>query len=131
MTDNQLDKCQEPEDGVLLNKLDSMLRKHRREYSSIMRATEQTASGKTDAKDISPEFNLNEREAALLPGVDEIPVLSEKVTVAIDNWPAQSDISELLCFAFDAAVREARISLNPSERLTLLQALAKRMPKNF
>jgi hypothetical protein len=132
MTDTHPDKTQELEDEILLDKLDSMLRKHRREYSSIMRATEQAAPSQPDAEDgVFPESSLDEREVVSSSGVDEIPILTEKVTISIDNWPAQTDISELLCFAFDAAVRETQISLNPSERLTLLQALAKRLPKNF
>jgi hypothetical protein len=132
MTDTQPDKSQELEDEILLDKLDSMLRKHRREYSSIMRATEQVAPSQSDVEDgIFPESCLDGREIVPSSGADEIPILTEKVTIAIDSWPAQTDISELLCFAFDAAVRETQISLNPAERLTLLQALAKRLPKNF
>ena len=63
--------------------------------------------------------------------VDGIPVLTEQVTLVLDEWPSQSEISELLYFAFDAALRETSIHLDPAERLTLIQALGKRLPKNL
>ncbi len=126
MTDES-DQSPEQEDEILLDKLDSMLRRHRREYSSLIHAAEQAVS----VEALASEVDTSQVDTEPPPDTGEIPVLNEKVTLSIDEWPAQTEISELLYFAFDAAVRETQISLTPAERLTLIQALAKRLPKNF
>ncbi|MGG7055019.1 hypothetical protein [Nitrosomonas sp. ANs5] len=132
MTDNQTDKSLEVEDEILLDKLDSMLRRHRRESSSLMRAVEPVASGHADAAAFLSAPSAPSRAIdGFASDTGKVPVLTDRVTLSINDWPAQSEISELLCFAFDAAIREAQIHLDPAERLTLLQALAKRLPKNF
>ncbi|SDY21352.1 hypothetical protein [Nitrosomonas halophila] len=132
MTDTQPDKSLEVEDEILLDKLDSMLRRHRRESSSLMRAVEPAASGHADAVAIlSDPSDPSQAIDGFASDTGQVPVLTDRVTLSINAWPAQSEISELLCFAFDAAIREAQIHLDPAERLTLLQALAKRLPKNF
>ncbi len=135
MTDGRPDESADQEDEVLLIKLDSMLRRHRREHSSFMPPAEQTAANQPDSAhtvcagyksdDVSPEDTGSPSES------DDIPVLTEQVTLSVDEWPARTEISELLYFAFDAALREAHISLNPADRLTLIQTLAKRLPGNF
>lgn len=132
MTDNQPDKSLEVEDEILLDKLDSMLRRHRRESSSLMRAVEPVASSHMDTVAVlsAPPASSQAIDGFALD-TGQAPVLTDRVALSIDDWPAQSEISELLCVAFDAAIREAQIHLDPAERLTLLQALAKRLPKNF
>lgn len=135
VTDNQLDISEDLEDELLLDKVDSMLHRHRREQSSLIQLAE-----KPDTKQASFEESLvfgaepaeeSQPDAAATPATDEIPVLTDQVILTMGEWPEQTEISELLYFAFDAALRETSISLNPAERLTLIQALGKRLPKNL
>ncbi|ABI58873.1 MULTISPECIES: hypothetical protein [Nitrosomonas] len=133
MADDQPDITQEPEDEILLNKIDSMLRRHRQEQSSLMQPVEQIIVSSFDSLEQLPSVSgeLPGDIAESAPDIDGIPVLTDQVTLTIDEWPSPTEISELLYFAFDAALREACISLNPAERLTLIQALGKRLPKNI
>lgn len=136
MTDDQPDLSAElEEDTLLLGKVDSMLHRHRREQSSLMQSSEQSAAKPDDpgemlSAEVGPVEIPQDDEGVSLE-VDGIPVLTDQVTLTIDEWPSQSEISELLYFAFDAALRETFIHLDPAERLTLIQALGKRLPKNL
>ena len=133
MTDNQPDKSSGQEDQALLNKVDSMLHRHRREHFSLMHETGRNAVDESILAP-SPALELKETfpEDTRLPlDGDEIPVLTEQVILLVNEWPTQTEISELLYFAFDAALRETHVLLNPAERLTLIQAVAKRLPGNF
>lgn len=136
MTDDQPDLSAElEEDELLLGKVDSMLHRHRREQSSLMQSSEQTTAKLDDPGEMLPaevgSVKVPQDNEGVSPEVDGIPVLTEQVTLALDEWPSQSEISELLYFAFDAALRETSIHLDPAERLTLIQALGKRLPKNL
>lgn len=133
--DNPPDISTDLEDSILLNKVDSMLRRHRQEQSPLMQPVKKrVVTNPPDPMEqpfISDE--LSGELAEVEPCVDGIPVLTDQVvlTIDIDEWSSQTEISELLYFAFDAALREACISLNPAERLTLIQALRKRLPRNL
>ncbi|WP_350282955.1 hypothetical protein [Nitrosomonas sp.] len=136
MTDDQPDIFAElEEDTLLLGKVDSMLHRHRREQSSLMQSSEQTAAKLDDPREMLPAevgpVEISRDNDDVLTEADGIPVLTEQVTLTLDEWPSQSEISELLYFAFDAALRETSIHLDPAERLTLIQALGKRLPKNL
>lgn len=136
MTDDQPDLSTElEEDTLLLGKVDSMLHRHRREQSSLMQSSEQTAAKPDDPGEMLPAevgpVEIPQDDEGVSLEVDGIPVLTDQVTLMIDEWPSQSELSELLYFAFDAALREASIHLDPAERLTLIQALGKRLPKNL
>lgn len=133
MTDDQPDKSTEQEDEVLLSKVDSMLHRHRREHFSLIHEKRQdTADESTLTPSPAPELKDTLSEDTRLPlDGDGVPVLTEQVVFLANEWPTQTEISELLYFAFDAALRETHIHLNPAERLTLIQALAKRLPGNF
>ncbi|WP_300087966.1 hypothetical protein [uncultured Nitrosomonas sp.] len=136
MTDNQPDIAEELEDELLLGKVDSMLRRHRREQFSLMQSAEPVVSEQRDLVGApSAEAGLVElsREEAddATTEVGGIPVLTEQVMLVMEAWPSQSEISELLYFAFDEALREASINLDPAKRLMLVQALGKRLPKNL
>ena len=136
MTDDQPDLSAEPEeDTLLLGKVDSMLHRHRREQSSLMQSSEQTVAKLDDPGEMLPAevgpVEVPQNDEGVSYEVDGIPVLTEQVTLVLDEWPSQSEISELLYFAFDAALRETSIHLDPAERLTLIQALGKRLPKNL
>lgn len=135
MTDNQSDIPEDLEDELLLGKVDSMLHRHRREQSSLIQLAEKPGTKQADFEESlvsgAESAEESQRDAAATPAADEIPVLTDQVTLAMDEWPEQAEISELLYFAFDAALRETSISLNPAERLTLIQALGKRLPKNL
>ncbi|QOJ08234.1 hypothetical protein [Nitrosomonas sp. H1_AOB3] len=136
MTDDQPDLSAEPEeDTLLLGKVDSMLHRHRREQSSLMQSSEQTVAKLDDPGEMLPaevgSVEVPQNDEGVSSEVDGIPVLTEQVTLVLDEWPSQSEISELLYFAFDAALRETSIHLDPAERLTLIQALGKRLPKNL
>lgn len=135
MADNQPDIPAELEDELLLGKVDSMLRRHRREQSSLMQLAEQVAPEQLHSGEAPPyETELVElpwEEVDAPTEVDGIPVLTEQVTLVMEEWPSQPEISELLYFAFDAALRETSINLDPATRLTLIQALGKRLPKNL
>lgn len=133
MVDDQPSIAQDPEDEILLTKIDAMLRRHRQEQSSLMQSAE--AAIVIDSPVLPEQLSSESEESSIghseVTDIDGIPVLTDQVTLAIDEWPSQTEISELLYFAFDAALREACISLNPAERLTLIQALGKRLPKNI
>lgn len=136
VTDDQPDIFAElEEDTLLLGKVDSMLHRHRREQSSLMQSSEQTAAKLDDPREMLPAevgpVEISRDNDDVLTEADGIPVLTEQVTLTLDEWPSQSEISELLYFAFDAALRETSIHLDPAERLTLIQALGKRLPKNL
>lgn len=136
MTDDQPDIFSElEEDTLLLGKVDSMLHRHRREQSSLMQSSEQIAAKLDDPREMLPAeigpVEISRDNDDTLTEDDEIPVLTEQVTLTLDEWSSQSEISELLYFAFDAALRETSIHLDPAERLTLIQALGKRLPKNL
>ncbi len=135
MTDNQSDIPEDLEDELLLGKVDSMLHRHRREQSSLIQPAEKPGTKQAGFEESlvsgAESAEESQRDAAATPAADEIPVLTDQVTLAMDEWPEQAEISELLYFAFDAALRETSISLNPAERLTLIQALGKRLPKNL
>ncbi|BBL35104.1 hypothetical protein Nstercoris_01360 [Nitrosomonas stercoris] len=136
MTDNQLDVTEDQEDAVLLNKVDSMLHKHRLEqWSLILRADQQIEQRTPISSGVLQQATtaMNElSEVATAENNDnEIPVLTDQIALTIDAWPAQTEISELLYFAFDAALEEAQISLDPAKRLTFIRALRKRLPKNI
>jgi len=136
VTDDQPDLSTElEEDTLLLGKVDSMLHRHRREQSSLMQSSEQTAAKPDDPGEMLPAevgpVEIPQDDEGVSLEVDGIPVLTDQVTLMIDEWPSQSELSELLYFAFDAALREASIHLDPAERLTLIQALGKRLPKNL
>ncbi|MCE7917883.1 MAG: hypothetical protein DYH16_10215 [Nitrosomonas sp. PRO5] len=136
MTDDQPDLSAEPEeDELLLGKVDSMLHRHRREQSSLMQSSEQTVAKLDEPGERLPaevgSVEVPQNDEGVSSEVDGIPVLTEQVTLVLDEWPSQSEISELLYFAFDAALRETSIHLDPAERLTLIQALGKRLPKNL
>jgi len=136
VTDDQPDLSAEPEeDTLLLGKVDSMLHRHRREQSSLMQSSEQTVAKLDDPGEMLPaevgSVEVPQNDEGVSSEVDGIPVLTEQVTLVLDEWPSQSEISELLYFAFDAALRETSIHLDPAERLTLIQALGKRLPKNL
>lgn len=133
MVDDQPSIAQDPEDEILLTKVDAMLRRHRQEQSSLMQSAE--AAIVIDSPVLPEQLSSESEEPSIdhseVTDIDGIPVLTDQVTLAIDEWSSQTEISELLYFAFDAALREACISLNPAERLTLIQALGKRLPKNI
>lgn len=135
MTDNQPDIAEELEGELLLGKVDSMLRRHRREQFSLMQSAEPVVSEQRDLVGApSAEAGLVElsrEEADATTEVGGIPVLTEQVMLVMEAWPSQSEISELLYFAFDEALREASINLDPAKRLMLVQALGKRLPKNL
>ncbi len=133
MVDDQPSIAQDPEDEILLTKVDAMLRRHRQEQSSLMQSAEAVIviDSPVLPEQLSSESEESSTDHSEVTDIDGIPVLSDQVTLAIDEWPSQTEISELLYFAFDAALREACISLNPAERLTLIQALGKRLPKNI
>lgn len=135
MTDNQPDISEDIEDELLLGKVDSMLHRHRREQSSLIRLVEKSGEKQIDSEGFQgaevESAETPSHDAIASPEVDEIPVLVDQVTLVTDEWPEQMEISELLYFAFDAALRETSISLGPAERLTLIQALGKRLPKNL
>ncbi|MDT8363637.1 MAG: hypothetical protein RQ714_03160 [Nitrosomonas sp.] len=129
MTDSESKQdVADSEDSALLLRLDVMLQRYQRENPSLIREPE------PQGIDNMPAIGaMTEQQSALLPSPEAsgIPLLTEKIELAEHDWPVQTDISELLCFAFDNAIREAQITLDPVARLTLLRALGKRLPKNF
>ncbi|MXS85022.1 hypothetical protein ABO04_03610 [Nitrosomonas sp. HPC101] len=134
--DNSPDILADLEGLILLNKVDSMLRRHRQEQASLIQPVEQQVVTNPPGSMEQSFFRFGELSGELTetqPGIDGIPVLTDQValTMSINEWSSQTEISELLCFAFDAALREACINLNPAERLTLIHALGKRLPRNL
>lgn len=131
MIDNEAKQIAEPDEDSLLRKLDGILQRYQHENSSLVQKRQPPSAGDDTAQEQAMTGQQLSRPPLPSPENDEIPLLIEKVELATNDWPAASGISELLCFAFDHAVRDAQIKLDPLARITLLQALAKRLPKNF
>lgn len=130
MTDSDAKQIAESDEDSLLLKLDAILQRYQHENGSLAqkRQPPSAANNVAQKEEVTSE-QLSSPSLSLES--DEIPLLIEKVELTTNDWPATNEISELLCFAFDHALREARITLDPLARITLLQALAKRLPKNF
>lgn len=116
------------EANLLFRRVDSMLHRYRREYPSLVH--DEATSNPTAPSTFPTERPTTENIPATTDQ-DNIPVLTEQVTLKSDAWPAQTELPELLYLAFDAALKEVHIRLTPAERLMLIQALAKRLPKNL
>ncbi len=129
MTDSNAKQIVKPEEDSLLLKLDMMLQRYQHENVSLVQKQRPSTESNQAAQDVM----FSEQQSPLMsPSESEdIPLLIEKVELTANDWPAETGISDLLCFAFDHAIREAQIKLDPLARITLLQALAKRLPKNF
>lgn len=136
MTDH-LDIPPEPEDHTLLNKLDMILKKYRKEYSAVIRPGDlkapppilESPASTPNLAPITPAPN----QVDALPSIStpDIPILMEKIVVAPEISFNESGISLLLCYAFDSALKDAKLDLTSTQRFALLQALAQRLPKNF
>lgn len=128
MTDSNIQPVAEPKEDAVLLKLDKMLQRYQQENLALIQKTQPPGADDSVAEETAsgqPFLYLSS------PEISDIPLLTEKVELATYEWPAETRISELLCFAFDRAIRDAQIKLDPLARITLLQALAKRLPKNF
>lgn len=137
MTDH-LDVPPEPEDNTLLNKLDAILKKYRKEYSAVIRpadlkATPVISEPPTPIPESIPTSTSTSNQSDVLPSftVPEIPILTEQIVVAPEISFNESGISLLLCYAFDSALKDAKLDLTSTQRFELLQALAQRLPKNL
>lgn len=119
----------EPEDHSLLTKLDAILQKYRKEYSAVMRSADLKVVSANPEPLVSNESQAEDVLPSLTP--PEIPILTEKVVVTPEISFNESGISLLLCYAFDSALKDAKLNLTSSQRFALLQALAQRLPKNL
>ncbi len=128
MTDSNFQPIAEPEEDNLLLKLDKMLQRYQQDNLALVQKAPPPDTDADIAVKIIPEEQFS---SSFLAETSDIPLLIEKVELTAHDWPAETKISELLCFAFDHAIRDAQIKLDPLARITLLQALAKRLPKNF
>ena len=131
MTDSDAEQIAESDEDSLLLKLDVILQRYQHENSSLVQKRQPPTAGDDTAPEEAMTGQQLSRPSPPSPETDEIPLLIEKVDLTAHDWPAETGISELLCFAFDHAIRDAQIKLDPLARITLLQALAKRLPKNF
>lgn len=129
MTDH-LDIPPEPEDHTLLNKLDAILKKYRKEYSAVIRPADLKVSP-TTPEPSTPTTIPNPTNTRPSSPALELPILMEKIVVAPEISFNESGISLLLCYAFDTALKDAKLDLTSTQRFALLQALAQRLPKNI
>ncbi len=129
MTDH-LDIPPEPEDHTLLNKLDAILKKYRKEYSAVIRPADLKAPP-TIPESSTPATIPNPINTLPSSPALELPILTEEVVVAPEVSFNESGISLLLCYAFDTALKDAKLDLTSTQRFALLQALAQRLPKNL
>lgn len=116
----------EIDDEILLNKLDIVLLRYRKESSALIHPKEAVSPFPVSSQVVG---RLSENIPA--SANQAIPTLTEKCSLPSVNWPVEFDVSLLLCYAFDAALRETQIKLSPADRLALLQALSRRLPKNL
>ncbi|HMV13120.1 MAG TPA: hypothetical protein PKD88_06230 [Nitrosomonas sp.] len=133
MTDH-LDVPPEPEDNTLLNKLDAILKKYRKEYSAVIRPADLKATPaipEPPTPIVTPAPTQNQSDVLPSFTVPEIPILTERIVVAPEISFNESGISLLLCYAFDSALKDAKLDLTSTQRFELLQALAQRLPKNL
>ena len=79
----------------------------------------------------TPTPTQNQSDALPSFTVPEIPILTERIVVAPEISFNESGISLLLCYAFDSALKDAKLDLTSTQRFELLQALAQRLPKNL
>lgn len=133
MTDHP-DVPPEPEDNTLLNKLDAILKKYRKEYSAVIRPADLKATPAIPEPSVSISDSIptpSQVDARPSFTVPEIPILMERIVVAPEISFNESGISLLLCYAFDSALKDAKLDLTSTQRFELLQALAQRLPKNL
>lgn len=109
MTDH-LDIPPEPEDHTLLNKLDAILKKYRKEYSAVIRPADLKAPP-TIPESSTPATIPNPINTLPSSPALELPILTEEVVVAPEVSFNESGISLLLCYAFDTALKEDRKSV--------------------
>lgn len=116
----------EIDDETLLSKLNIVLLRYRKESSALIHPKEAVSPFPVSSQVVG-------RQSGNIPASTHqvIPTLTEKCSLPSVNWPVEFDVSLLLCYAFDAALREAQIKLSPVDRLALLQALSRRLPKNL
>jgi hypothetical protein len=116
----------ESNDDALLNKVDAVLLRYRKESSAVIHPKERVSPFSISSRAVGRQA---ENKSASVDIV--VPTLTEKCLLPSANISVESDISLLLSYAFDAALRETQIHLNPVDRLMLFQALSRRLPKNL
>lgn len=81
MTDH-LDVPPEPEDNTLLNKLDAILKKYRKEYSAVIRPADLKATPaipEPPTPIVTPAPTQNQSDVLPSFTVPEIPILTERI----------------------------------------------------
>lgn len=116
----------ESNDDALLNKVDAVPLRYRKESSAVIHPKERVSPFSISSRAVGRQAENKSASADIV-----VPTLTEKCLLPSANFSVESDISLLLSYAFDAALRETQIYLNPADRLMLFQALSRRLPKNL
>ncbi|GJL71526.1 MAG: hypothetical protein NMNS01_07250 [Nitrosomonas sp.] len=110
------------DDDEILNKVDNLLHKHQ-----IQANTPDGLSDVLSAGLDSTQFSDGMLQQVSQSNHNEIPTLTEVVTLHPVTMPEQSECTQSLQQILTAALQEVEIDLNTSDRIALLQALEKRL----
>lgn len=110
------------DDDEILNKVDSLLHKHQIQANTPVDLSD-VLSSDLDCT----QFSDGTLQQAPQSNRNEIPTLTEVVTLHPVTMPEQSECTQSLQQILTAALQEVEIDLNTSDRIALLQALEKRL----
>lgn len=110
------------DDEEILNKVDSLLHKHQSQTNTSDDLSD-VLSSDLDCTQISDSTSQQAPQSTS----NEIPTLTEIVTLHPVTMPEQSECALSLQQILTAALQEVEIDLNTSDRIALLQALEKRL----
>ncbi|SDY58216.1 hypothetical protein [Nitrosomonas sp. Nm33] len=103
------------DDDVWLNKLEVVLLRYRKKSSVMIHPKEAVLALPVSSR------NAWDQAEKIQPLVEQrIPTLTEKRILTSAVWSLESDISFLLCYVFDAILREVKINLTPSGAIAAL-----------
>ncbi len=112
------------DDDDVLNKLDALLHRHKNQPDDEIDANNADVPGKVVSS--FPETVLPETELLF---TDEIPTLTEVVSLQSDSMQTQTGRRLSLQQILDSALDEVNIEMKTSDRIMLTKALEKQLAK--
>lgn len=112
------------DDDEILTKLDALLHRHKNRAEDASDANKPVDS--SQAVSSIPDAVLSETELML---VDDIPTLTEIVSLQSDAMQAQAGRTLSLQQILDSALDEVNIEMKTSDRIMLTKALEKQLTK--
>ena len=112
------------DDDDVLNKLDALLHRHKNQSDDAIDANNADVPGQVVSA--VPDTVLPETELLF---TDEIPTLTEVVSLQSDSMQAQTGRRLSLQQILDSALDEVNIEMKTSDRIMLTKALEKQLAK--